>query len=93
MAAKKAVVPSGVMKKYTMYLSDKRMRQVTVPAEWRVTFGPLVPQPQERGNYERLKTFALRFYESKEQQRACFTDVMSFYVEDITPEYSKNPSP
>jgi hypothetical protein len=72
MAAKKN---SDAMKTYLMDLSGGRMRRITVPASWKVTFGPLIPNDKygnERGKY------CLRFYESKDQQRAIFTDVVAF---------------
>ena len=62
-------------KTYLMELKGGKLRRVTVPAAWKVTFGPLVPSEIRHGD---VRTFALRFYESKEQQRAVFTDVIAF---------------
>lgn len=58
------------------YGSESKLRRITVPASWRVTFGPLVPGKEGRGQP------SLRFYEG-ENQRACFTDVESFREESI----------
>jgi hypothetical protein len=63
------------MKTFLMELKGGKLRRVTVPATWKVTFGPLVPSEVRHGD---VRTFALRFYETKEQQRAVFTDVVSF---------------
>ena len=60
---------------YLMETKGGKLRRVTVPASWKVTFGPLVPSEIRHGE---VRTFALRFYESKEQQRAVFTDVLAF---------------
>lgn len=62
-------------KTYLMELKGGKLRRVTVPSTWKVTFGPLVPSEVRHGD---VRTFALRFYESKEQQRAVFTDVIAF---------------
>jgi hypothetical protein len=63
-------------KTYLMEIRGGTLRRVTVPASWKVTFGPLVPSEIRHGD---VRTFALRFYESKEeQQRAVFTDVIAF---------------
>ena len=64
---------------------EGRLRRVTVPANWKLTFGSLVPYVQKAnaspyGNH----TLALRIYEgSKENLRAVMTDVASFYDESI----------
>lgn len=83
MATKKTAAPAGE-KTYIMDLSNGRLRRITVPSSWKVTFGPLVP-PRESERHER-KTFALRFYEGKDQQRAIFTDVLSFRDESLKVE-------
>lgn len=72
-------------KTYLMDLSGGRMRRITVPASWKVTFGPLVPKPSGDDRYQN-KTFALRFYEGRDQQRAIFTDVLSFRDESLKVE-------
>lgn len=68
--------PDGNEVSYLMHLKDGNLRRITVPSHWRVTFGPLVPGREGRGNP------SLRFYEG-ENQRACFTDVESFRQEGI----------
>jgi hypothetical protein len=54
--------------------SEGRVR-VTVPEDWKVTFGPVAPGA---GKYAGGGELALRFYESDTKQRAIFTDVQSF---------------
>lgn len=69
---------SNEMKTYILELKGGNQRRITVPANWKVTFGPLTP-----GERNGSGTLALRFYESKENQRAIFTDVKSFRDSDI----------
>lgn len=59
------------------YLVERKHEKlrVTVPADWKVTFGPVQPG---REGYGGDRGYALRFYETKEKQRAVFTDVVSF---------------
>lgn len=47
-----------------------------VPEDWKVTYGPLVPGS---GYHDNQSTgFTLRFYETKDKQRAVFTGVVAF---------------
>lgn len=64
-------------KTYILECNGGKQRKVTVPEDWKVTFGPLIPGQQGAG------TLALRFYEGKEKQRAIFTDVRTFRDADI----------
>ena len=45
--------------------------KIDVPAEWKITFGPLSQRGYEDGN-------ALRLYEAETKQRAVFTNVLWF---------------
>lgn len=54
---------------YLVNFIDGDKKQITVPKSWKVTFGPVVPGSRHP---------TLRFYESKEKQRAAFTDVKNF---------------
>lgn len=59
------------------YLVEKRSGErvkITVPEDWKVTFGPIAVGGRS-GNSGSL---ALRFYESDTKQRAIFTGVESF---------------
>jgi hypothetical protein len=47
---------------------------VTVPADWKVTFGPIFTPTKGYGGPENC----LRFYEAKDRQRAIFTGVRGF---------------
>lgn len=64
------------MKTYVLEKTNGQKSRVTVPAAWKLTFGPIwIPA---KGNSHELK-YALRFYEgNKENQRAVFSDVKSF---------------
>ncbi len=86
MATKPKTITGPADKTYIMDLSGGRMRRITVPADWKVTFGPLVPHRPGEKNYDHQKTFALRFYEGKDAQRAIFTDVLSFRDESLKVE-------
>src|SRR5437016_692292 len=60
---------------YYVQRQQGRDQKVTVPADWKVTFGPLSPGSKgESGN----ATPALRFYESANKQRMVITQVVSF---------------
>ena len=74
---------------YILNCKHGKTKKVTVPAHWKVTFGPMVPGSK----YE--QTPCLRFYESANLQRAIFTDVESFrdasipIVERVTKKQTK----
>ena len=69
---------------YLLEMYDGSKRKITVPASWKVTFGPAaVPRTAPSGNKAfsgnaNKMPMAIRFYESKDQQRAIFTDVVNF---------------
>lgn len=67
-------------KTYLIEFQNGKRQKITVPDNWKVTYGPAV-----KGNYassaheQRYKMpMALRFYESDDKQRAIFTDVVGF---------------
>ena len=68
-------------KTYLLELTGNRLRRVTVPDHWRLTFGPTTPyeKKENRGGYD---VWALRFYDGK-NLIAIFTDVKSFHDESI----------
>jgi hypothetical protein len=72
--AKKKNAPHE-MKTYIVQRKGGKDQKITVPASWKVTFGPLVPGSK---NFEGNASPALRFYESENQQRAVITDVICF---------------
>ena len=77
-------------KTYIIDCKDGTRKRVTVPASWKVTFGPAaagVNASTERGRLQ--MPMALRFYESDKQQRAIFTDVVSFRDSSIKMEEEK----
>lgn len=83
MAAKKRDLSGD--RTYLMRLKNGNLRRVTVPADWKVTFGPIIVQkkggPRHYGNEEGWG-WGVRFYEGT-IQRAVFTDVESFRDESI----------
>lgn len=71
-------------KTYLLHLANGNLRRVTVPASWKITFGPTVPFERKPGYSADMGKWALRFYEgAKENLRAIFTDVVSFHDEGI----------
>jgi hypothetical protein len=65
---------------YLIEFEDGSRKKVTVPANWRVTFGPVVSFGADRrpqGNRYTVPV-ALRFYEDETKQRAIFTHVTNF---------------
>lgn len=70
MAARKKDIEET--KEYILELDNGSQRKLTIPADWKVTFGPI--NPGSKGH----QPLAVRFYESKDKQRAIFTDVKSF---------------
>lgn len=67
-------------KTYILELTGGNIRQITVPANWKMTFGHLVPYSKDgrTGNYQNGNSVALRLYEgSKENLRVVMTDVRS----------------
>lgn len=79
-------MPETEMRTYEIEHNDGTRRHVKVPSDWKVTFGPSVVGYNKKSNIfsphnaSRTKTvpLAIRFYESKEHQRAIYTDVISF---------------
>jgi hypothetical protein len=74
---------------YLIEFKNGKKQKITVPSDWKVTFGPAA-----RGaNSDKRKTFdmplALRFYEDEKKQRAIFTDVQSFRDMSIKIEEEK----
>lgn len=64
---------------YEILHSNGMKRSISIPEEWKVTYGPCVPGALSNGPFgKKQMPFALRVYESKEKQRAIFTDVVSF---------------
>lgn len=70
-------------KTYLITMEDGTEQQVTVPEEWKVTFGPAVVRGSGYKDTYKKMPMALRFYESETKQRAIFTNVTSFRDMDI----------
>lgn len=76
---------------YLIVHIDGTRRKITIPANWKVTFGPAV----KGGNYapgsgpRPVMPMALRFYEHDTMQRAIFTDVQNFRDLSIPVEVEK----
>lgn len=79
------------LKSYILELSNGNLRRIKIPADWKVTYGPVAPPrkgnsrngfaPSDHSGW----THALRVYEGA-QQRAIYTDVVSFRDESIPTE-------
>jgi hypothetical protein len=57
---------------YLIELDDDTLKKITVPADWTVTFGALIPGQQSNGG-----RLGMRFWKGK-QQKALFQNVKSF---------------
>lgn len=68
------------MTAYLIEFEDGKKRKITVPDDWKVTFGPaFVGKDTNRPTGQRYKVpMAIRFYKSKDNQRAIFTNVVGF---------------
>lgn len=63
---------------YILNMKDGTKQKITVPMNWRLTFGPLVPGSKDTSVNSR-DALVLRIYEgNKDNQRAVFTDVLSW---------------
>lgn len=60
---------------YLLQMEDGSQKKVTVPGDWKVTFGPLTPGQKGEPSHGAK---ALRFWTGKDRQRAVFTGVASF---------------
>jgi len=79
------------MKTYLIVHEDDTERKITVPDSWKVTFGPAAAgnfKSNSPRNSLRMP-LALRFYENEKQQRAIFTDVVSFRDMSIITEVKR----
>ena len=67
------------MKTYLLRGSDGTKR-ITIPAEWKITYGKLHGGREENGKWSggSGQPNVLRIYESKEKQRAIFTNIVEF---------------
>ena len=71
-------------KTYILIHDDNTRKRITVPANWKVTFGPAAIGMNSNKSGSNLKMpLALRFYEDEKHQRAIFTDVKSFMDSSI----------
>jgi len=76
-------------KTYIIEKEDKTRVRVTVPEEWKVTFGPAARGSNSTSGRTLKMPMALRFYEADNKQRAIFTDVISFRDASILIEEEK----
>lgn len=78
-SSKKAPVggKSIPMKTYLLKLKGEGQQKITIPAAWKVTFGPLIPGSKGTPAYNGTSGVCLRLYDGT-SQRACFTDVEYF---------------
>jgi hypothetical protein len=67
------------LRDYLIVKTDGEEMVVSVPATWKVTFGPaVVGVGKVSSQYQGKMPMALRFYENQDRQRAIFTNVASF---------------
>jgi len=64
---------------YLIEYENGRKQKVTVPSEWKVTFGPLAIRGTNSSKpHSQKMPIALRFYEKEKLQKAVFTNVVNF---------------
>lgn len=63
---------------YEIRFTGGAKKRVTIPASWRVTYGPLTPGVKG-GAYGDGEGAVLRMYENKDKQRAMFRKVVEFF--------------
>ena len=75
---------------YLIVHEDGTERRITVPSDWKVTFGPAAKGMNRQNTGGTYKVpLALRFYEADTKQRAIFTDVVSFRDVSIKTQVKK----
>ena len=77
------------MTTYLIVHKDRTERKITVPSDWKVTFGPAAAGFSKGTSGGPTIPLALRFYEDEKKQRAIFTDVVSFRDLSIQTEIKK----
>ncbi len=77
------------MTTYLIVHKDSTERKITVPSDWKVTFGPATAGFSKGTSGGPTVPLALRFYENEKKQRAIFTDVVSFRDLSIKTEVKK----
>lgn len=65
-------------KTYLIEFASGKKQKVTVPEDWKVTFGPAAVGISKEARMTNKIPLAIRFYEGNEKQRAIFTDVVNF---------------
>jgi len=73
---------------YIVEKENGKKFKITVPADWKVTFGPAAKGMHTKSSSYKVP-LALRFYENADKQRAIFTDVVSFRDSSILVEEEK----
>ena len=63
---------------YLIEFENGKRQKVTVPSNWKVTFGPAAKGTEHATGRGQKMPLALRFYESDKVQKAIFTDVVGF---------------
>ena len=63
------------MRQYLIEFESGEKKRITVPDNWKVTFGPIAIMSKSPGVRVPI---ALRFYEDENRQRAIFVEVRSF---------------
>ena len=74
---------------YLITHQNGKERRITVPDDWKVTFGPAAAGVDKKAYGGGTVPLALRFYEKGDRQRAIFTDVASFRDLSIKMEVKK----
>lgn len=72
---------------YVLVMSDKSLRKITVPKEWTITYGQLMPGISKNDRYNQgAAGYGVRFYEGKKttgKAMAAIGGVIEFYPDTI----------
>lgn len=72
-------MPEAAKRTYILNMKDGTKTKITIPSNWKLTFGPLVPGSKGETGHNGTQALVLRIYEgNKDNQRAVFTGVESW---------------
>jgi hypothetical protein len=80
MGHRKKTAPA--MKTLLLICAGGTKRKVTVPADWKITFGAIASKPSEMSRYDGARGWCLRIYDGT-MPKVVFTDVISFREESV----------
>lgn len=80
--SRKTAKPAAEQKTLLMLCAGGTKRKVTIPADYKITFGSIASKPDQLSRYDGARGWCLRIYDGT-MVKAVFTDVISFREESI----------